>query len=91
MFSCTSFMQWFQVDIASSFTFLSISTQGKFIRTHFGPTGKLSGADIETYLLEKARTISQAPAERGYHIFYQLMCDQIPTMKGRLSPNVLAV
>jgi len=54
---------------------------GKFIRTHFGPTGKLSGADIETYLLEKARTISQAPAERGYHIFYQLMCDQIPTMK----------
>jgi len=50
---------------------------GKFIRTHFMSNGKLAGADIETYLLEKARVISQAPAERGYHIFYQLMCGQI--------------
>ena len=28
------------------FVFLLI--QGKFIRIHFGPTGKLAGADIET-------------------------------------------
>nr|XP_027208280.1 myosin heavy chain, muscle-like [Penaeus vannamei] len=54
---------------------------GKFIRVHFAPNGKLSGADIEVYLLEKARVISQSPAERGYHIFYQLMCDQIDYMK----------
>ncbi|XP_063611343.1 myosin heavy chain, muscle-like [Penaeus indicus] len=54
---------------------------GKFIRVHFMPTGKLSGADIEVYLLEKARVISQSPAERGYHIFYQLMCDQIENIK----------
>jgi len=54
---------------------------GKFIRIHFAPNGKLSGADIEVYLLEKARVVSQAAAERGYHIFYQMMSDQIPTMK----------
>lgn len=27
---------------------LSILPQGKFIRIHFGPSGKLAGADIET-------------------------------------------
>ncbi|XP_042857275.1 myosin heavy chain, muscle-like [Penaeus japonicus] len=54
---------------------------GKFIRIHFAPNGKLSGADIEVYLLEKARVVSQAPAERGYHIFYQMMTDQVPNIK----------
>ncbi|XP_068202771.1 myosin heavy chain, muscle-like isoform X29 [Palaemon carinicauda] len=54
---------------------------GKFIRIHFGPTGKLSGADIETYLLEKARVISQQPLERSYHIFYQIMSNQVKWIK----------
>ncbi|KAA0190732.1 hypothetical protein HAZT_HAZT001467 [Hyalella azteca] len=54
---------------------------GKFIRIHFGSSGKLSGADIETYLLEKARVISQQPLERSYHIFYQMMSDKVPTIK----------
>ncbi|XP_050734448.1 myosin heavy chain, muscle-like isoform X2 [Eriocheir sinensis] len=54
---------------------------GKFIRIHFQPTGKLAGGDIEVYLLEKARVISQQPAERSYHIFYQLMSDQVSWLK----------
>ncbi|OQR78286.1 myosin heavy chain [Tropilaelaps mercedesae] len=57
---------------------------GKFIRIHFGSTGKLAGADIETYLLEKARVIFQQEKERSYHIFYQLMSGKIPGLKNKL-------
>ncbi|KAM3864174.1 myosin heavy chain, fast skeletal muscle-like [Diretmus argenteus] len=46
---------------------------GKFIRIHFGTTGKLASADIETYLLEKSRVTFQLSEERSYHIFYQIM------------------
>merc|ERR1711931_76782 len=48
---------------------------GKFIRIHFGPTGKIAAADIETYLLEKSRITFQLEIERNYHIFYQIMTD----------------
>uniref|UniRef100_A0A8C5FQ64 Myosin heavy chain, fast skeletal muscle-like n=1 Tax=Gadus morhua TaxID=8049 RepID=A0A8C5FQ64_GADMO len=51
---------------------------GKFIRIHFHATGKLSSADIETYLLEKSRVTFQLPDERGYHIFYQMMTNHKP-------------
>ncbi|XP_011647043.1 myosin heavy chain, muscle isoform X26 [Pogonomyrmex barbatus] len=54
---------------------------GKFIRIHFGPSGKLAGADIETYLLEKARVISQQALERSYHIFYQMMSGSVKGLK----------
>ncbi|KZS11384.1 Myosin heavy chain [Daphnia magna] len=63
---------------------------GKFIRIHFGNSGKLAGADIETYLLEKARVISQQALERSYHIFYQIMSGRLPTLKAMcsLSDNI---
>uniref|UniRef100_A0AAY4B7I2 Myosin-7B n=1 Tax=Denticeps clupeoides TaxID=299321 RepID=A0AAY4B7I2_9TELE len=53
---------------------------GKFIRIHFGTTGRLSSADIETYLLEKSRVTFQLPDERGYHIFYQMMTNEKPEL-----------
>ncbi|XP_026557886.1 myosin-1B-like isoform X4 [Pseudonaja textilis] len=53
---------------------------GKFIRIHFGATGKLASADIETYLLEKSRVTFQLKAERSYHIFYQIMSNQKPEL-----------
>ncbi|XP_052893950.1 myosin heavy chain, muscle isoform X4 [Anopheles moucheti] len=54
---------------------------GKFIRIHFTGSGKLAGADIETYLLEKARVISQQTLERSYHIFYQIMSGSVKGLK----------
>uniref|UniRef100_A0A6Q2XQM9 Myosin-7B n=1 Tax=Esox lucius TaxID=8010 RepID=A0A6Q2XQM9_ESOLU len=53
---------------------------GKFIRIHFGVTGKLASADIETYLLEKSRVTFQLKAERDYHIFYQILSQKKPEL-----------
>ncbi|CAM4724334.1 hypothetical protein PO909_017581 [Leuciscus waleckii] len=53
---------------------------GKFIRIHFGHSGKLASADIETYLLEKSRVTFQLKAERDYHIFYQILSQKRPEL-----------
>ncbi|CAM5156714.1 unnamed protein product, partial [Eretmochelys imbricata] len=53
---------------------------GKFIRIHFGTTGKLTSADIETYLLEKSQVTFQLASERSYHIFYQIMSSKKPEL-----------
>merc|ERR1712223_1848460 len=54
---------------------------GKFIRIHFNQTGKLSGADMVIYLLEKSRLTYQQPLERCYHAFYNIMSDAVPDLK----------
>merc|ERR1711892_368240 len=64
---------------------------GKFIRIHFNAAGKLSGADMVVYLLEKSRLTYQQPLERCYHAFYNLMSDQVPDIKEKclLSNEIL--
>jgi myosin V len=46
---------------------------GKFIKLEFNKDNILTGAQIETYLLEKIRVINQSKDERNFHIFYQLI------------------
>ena len=53
---------------------------GKFIRIHFTSQYGIAGADIESYLLEKSRITYQMPAERNYHIFYQICSKAFPDM-----------
>lgn len=45
---------------------------GKFIKILFSGT-TICGAQIDNYLLEKTRIVFQAPTERNYHVFYQLI------------------
>lgn len=54
---------------------------GKFIRINFDASGYISGANIETYLLEKSRAVRQAKDERCFHIFYQMLGHSAPEVR----------
>lgn len=58
---------------------------GKFIKIEFSSNGRISGAVIEKYLLEKTRIIYQIEGERSYHIFYQLIKGADSDMKKKLN------
>ena len=45
---------------------------GKFVEIQFNAAGRISGAAVRTYLLERSRVVGLADPERSYHIFYQL-------------------
>ncbi|TID30044.1 hypothetical protein CANINC_001413 [Pichia inconspicua] len=46
---------------------------GKYLRISFNREHVICGAIIQTYLLERSRLVYQAPHERNYHIFYQML------------------
>lgn len=50
---------------------------GKFTKIWFDD-GKIVGAELEHYLLEKARLVGQGRNERNYHIFYFLLRGATP-------------
>ncbi|KAK9809830.1 hypothetical protein WJX72_000004 [[Myrmecia] bisecta] len=45
---------------------------GKFVEIQFNAAGRISGAAVRTYLLERSRVVQLTDPERNYHIFYQL-------------------
>ncbi|CAN1278925.1 XI-2 [Linum perenne] len=45
---------------------------GKFVELQFDQRGRISGAAIRTYLLERSRVCQVSSPERNYHCFYML-------------------
>lgn len=45
---------------------------GKFVEIQFDKKGRISGAAIRTYLLERSRVCQVSNPERNYHCFYML-------------------
>ncbi|XP_055836486.1 unconventional myosin-VIIa-like isoform X1 [Episyrphus balteatus] len=57
---------------------------GKYIDIRFSDTGVIKGAQIEQYLLETSRIVSQSKDERNYHIFYCMLAGLSKDEKKRL-------
>ncbi|KAL0561502.1 hypothetical protein IC582_001932 [Cucumis melo] len=55
---------------------------GKFVEIQFDKKGRISGAAIRTYLLERSRVCQISDPERNYHCFY-LLCAAPPQERER--------
>lgn len=61
------------VSVYSEFPFsICCSRFGKFVELQFDQRGRISGAAIRTYLLERSRVCQVSDPERNYHCFYML-------------------
>ncbi|KAG2238837.1 hypothetical protein Bca52824_091907 [Brassica carinata] len=58
---------------------------GKFVEIQFDANGRISGAAIRTYLLERSRVVRITDPERNYHCFYQLCASGSDAEKYKLS------
>ncbi|XP_010490294.1 PREDICTED: myosin-13-like [Camelina sativa] len=56
---------------------------GKFVEIQFDQRGRISGAAIRTYLLERSRVCKVSDPERNYHCFYML-CGAPPEDRRKL-------
>ncbi|KAG8635974.1 myosin-15 isoform X2 [Manihot esculenta] len=57
---------------------------GKFVEIQFDANGRISGAAIRTYLLERSRVVQITDPERNYHCFYQLCASGMDAEKYNL-------
>jgi len=57
---------------------------GKFVEIDFDAGGRVTGASISTYLLERSRVVSIRSPERSFHIFYQLCAGADEEMRSEL-------
>ncbi|KAK1603409.1 hypothetical protein QYE76_016522 [Lolium multiflorum] len=55
---------------------------GKFVEIQFDQNGRISGAAVRTYLLERSRVCQTSEAERNYHCFY-MICAGSPEERER--------
>ncbi|AQK76173.1 myosin2 [Zea mays] len=55
---------------------------GKFVEIQFDQKGKISGAAVRTYLLERSRVCQISDPERNYHCFY-MICAAPPEERER--------
>lgn len=69
----------------SSFTLYS--RFGKFVEIQFDASGRISGAAIRTYLLERSRVVQITDPERNYHCFYQLCASGMVLSLSLSSPS----
>ena len=51
---------------------------GKFVEIQFSAAGRISGAAVRTYLLERSRVVGTNDPERNFHVFYQLCAGASP-------------
>lgn len=55
---------------------------GKFVEIQFDQNGRISGAAIRTYLLERSRVCQVSDPERNYHCFYMLCAAPPEVLRG---------
>ncbi|KAI9508915.1 glycosyltransferase family 2 protein [Russula earlei] len=55
------------------------SRHGRYFELHFNDRGRISGAKVLTYGLDKSRLNRLSHEERTYHVFYQFLAGATPT------------
>jgi chitin synthase len=61
------------------------SRHGRYFELHFNERGRISGAKVLTYALDKSRLNRLHHEERTYHVFYQLLAGATPTERDQFN------